>query len=287
MNTETLKMFILIVQKGSITAAAKELGYAQSNISTKVQHLEEELNTKLFYRNRRGITLTDSGQELFKQAVKIVSLTEQTINQIQDPQNVHGKIRIGSLQTSASTFLPKVLATYHDKNPNVELTIKTGTTLASENAVLNYELDGAIIGGEINNDNLTTVKLMDEDLCLITPYSKTKDILHDSILVFPVGCAYRKTLEDWLDSNKITLHRPIEFDYLNAIVASVSAGLGISILPKNVVQPFIDAKTVSSIELPKKFSKLPISFIYRKDYILGKSLKLLITDLKYYYNSEN
>jgi len=82
MNIDTLKMFIMITQKGSISAAANELGYAQSNISTKVHQLEDELGTQLFYRNNRGITLTESGQELLKQSIKIVSLTDQTISSI-------------------------------------------------------------------------------------------------------------------------------------------------------------------------------------------------------------
>lgn len=281
MNTDTLKMFILIVQKGSITAAAKELGYAQSNISTKVHQLEQQLNTKLFYRNRRGITLTESGQELFDQAVNIVNLTEQTIEQIQHPNHIVGKLRIGTLQTAASTFLPKTLASYHEANPHVELSIKTGTTLASINSILNYELDGAIVGGEVNNDDLISIELMQEDLCLITSsYSKQADLVKSPLLVFPVGCAYRKTLERWLDSKKVTFPQPIEFDYLNAIIASVSAGLGISVLPKKVIQPFIDEGTVTAIDLPTKFSKLTISFIYRKNYVVGKSLARFIKQVK-------
>lgn len=280
MNTDTLKMFIMITQKGSITAAANELGYAQSNISTKVHQLEDELHTKLFYRNRRGITLTESGQELFKQAVKIVSLTDQTINQIQHPQTVHGKLRIGTLQTAASTFLPQVLSSYHADNSNVELTIQTGTTLASAQSVLDYELDGAIIGGRTSEDELTSIPLMNEELCLITASSKINDLQASPLLVFPVGCAYRKTLESWLDSQKIIIHHPIEFNYLNAIIASVSAGLGISLLPKRVVQPFVDSGAITTVALPNAFATLPISFIYRKDYVIGQALERFIDGLQ-------
>jgi len=280
MNIDTLKMFIMITQKGSISAAANELGYAQSNISTKVHQLEDELNTQLFYRNNRGITLTESGQELLKQAIKIVGLTDQTISSIQHPKEVRGKLQIGSLQTAASTFLPEILSKYHDDNPNVELIIKTGTTSATTQMVLDYKLDGAIIGGKIIEDDLTSISLMNEELCLITAKSKQDNLQNSPLLVFPVGCAYRKTLESWLDSQQIMMHQSIEFNYLNAIIASVSAGLGISILPKRVVQPYVDSGSITTLELPEPFSTLPISFIYRKDHIISHSFESFIKNLK-------
>lgn len=280
LNTDTLKMFIMITQKGSITAAAQEMGYAQSNISTKVHQLEDELGTKLFYRNNRGIILTESGQELYEQSIKIVNLTDQTISNIQHPNDIHGHLKIGTLQTAASTFLPEILSNYHTAHPNVELNIQTGTTLASSQAVLNYELDGAIIGGNINEDELNSIPLMSEELCLITAKSNQTDIKNSPLLVFPVGCAYRKTLESWLDSQKIMIHHPIEFNYLNAIIASVSAGLGISVLPKKVVQPFIESGSITTVELPDKYSTLPVSFIYRENYVIGRSFEQFIKILK-------
>lgn len=191
MNTDTLKMFITVTQKGSISAAAQELGYAQSNISTKVHQLEEDLRTQLFYRSNRGITLTDSGKELYQRAIKIVSLTDDTINKLQHPQEIQGQLHIGTLQTAASTYLPTILSQYHHHNPNVELSIETGTTLAS-----------------------------------------------------------------------------------------VSAGLGISVLPRKVAEPFTVNKTIKTLDLPAEFSTLPVSFIYRKDYIISRSFEKFLDILR-------
>lgn len=276
MNIDALQMFITIVQEGSISKAAQKLGYAQSNISTKVHNLELELETQLFYRNARGVTLTDSGKTLYQRAIKIVQLNNETINILKHPQEVTGSLKIGTLQTSASTFLPKILSIYHQNNPNVELSIETGTTLASAQRVLNYQLDGAIIGGRVNEKDLQTIPLMSEKLCLVTAQKNQLDLNNDPLLVFPVGCAYRKTLESWLDSQQIMIHHPIEFNYLNAIIASVSAGLGISVLPEKVAQPYIDTNVIQKIELPKKFSTLPVSFIYRKDYVIGNAFEQFI-----------
>lgn len=280
MNTDTLKMFITVTQKGSISSAAQDLGYAQSNISTKIHQLENDLQTQLFYRSNRGITLTDSGKELYQRAIKIISLTDDTINKLRHPKEIHGQLHIGTLQTAASTYLPTILSQYHQANPNVELSIETGTTLASAKRVLNYELDGAIIGGKISENDLVSLPLKNEELCLITANTPNIDINNSSLLVFPVGCAYRKVLENWLDSQKIMIHHPIEFNYLNAIIASVSAGLGISVLPRKVAEPFITNKTIKAVDLPKEFSTLPVSFIYRKDYIISRSFEKFLDILR-------
>lgn len=271
MNIDALKMFIMIAKKGSISAAASELGYAQSNISTRVQNLENDLQTQLFYRNPHGVTLTSSGEELYVRAIKIVSLSDDTVNKLHHPKEFLGSLKIGTLQTAASTFLPSLLSKYHTKNPNVELTIETGTTLASAQKVLNYQLDGAIIGGTVNEPDLISIPLMDEDICIVTSSDDGVDIKNDSLLVFPSGCAYRNVLETWLNAQNVVVHHPIEFNYLNAIIASVSAGLGISVLPKRIVQPYVDSDALNIVDLPQNLAKLPISFIFRKDYVVNQS----------------
>lgn len=280
MNTDILKMFIEITQQGSISKAAENLGYAQSNISTRVHQLEADLNSQLFYRTNRGITLTDAGRELYQQAIKIVSLTDETISNLRDPEKTVGSLKIGTLQTSASTFLPKILANYHQANPEVQLSIQTGTTLASANRVLNYELDGAIIGGTVNEKELELMPLINEELCLATSANENQNLDSTSLLVFPIGCGYRKILESWLDSKKIMIHHPIEFNYLNAIIASVSAGLGISVLPKEIAQPFAHSGAIKIHELPEPFNYLPVSFIYRKDHVINRSFEQMLDVLQ-------
>ena len=77
MNTKDLLIFQTVANKGSINKAAEELNYVQSNVTSRIQKLEEELNTKLFHRHKRGITLTNEGNALFPYAQKIISLTEE------------------------------------------------------------------------------------------------------------------------------------------------------------------------------------------------------------------
>ncbi|WP_125763019.1 LysR family transcriptional regulator [Companilactobacillus hulinensis] len=279
MNTDTLKMIIAIVQTGSISGAAQQLGYAQSNISARVHQLEEELKTTIFYRTNRGVILTDAGKKFYDRAINIVSLTDDTINQLKHPKNVEGNLKIGTLQSASATFLPPILTNYYRNFPKVRLAIQTGNPMDNIRKVLDYELDGTVIGENIDRSGFISIPLTTEELCLVSANPGTPDLKTASFLVFTVGCIYRETTEAWLHSQDIPLHHPIEFNYLDAIMASVCAGLGISVVPKKIAQPFVDRHLLYMTELPEKFSTIQLDFIYRKDHFVNRSfeefLKLL------------
>jgi Transcriptional regulator len=270
MNIDTFKMIIAIVQTGSISGAAQQLGYAQSNISAKVHQLENELNITIFYRTNRGVILTTAGKKFYSQAIKIVSLTEDTINQLQHPKVIEGDLNIGTLQSASETFLPPILTKYHQNFPKVRLAIKTGDPMENIQQVLNYELDGAVIGENIDKTDLNVIPLAAEELCLVSANPELPDLEHTSFLVFSNGCVYRDVAESWLDSLHKKMYHPVEFNYLDAIMASVCSGLGISIVPKEIAKPFVNNHLIYMTELPQAFSSIQLSFIYRKDYVVNK-----------------
>lgn len=285
MNTNTLKMFITIAQTGSITAAAKNLGYAQSNISAKLHQLEADLDVQLVHRNNRGITLTSAGRKLLQQAVQIVSLTEQTVADLQHPQTVQGQLHLGALQTAATSFLPELLAAYHTAYPNVQLVVTTGTTAASLAKIRDYELAGAIVAGTFDQTNLTVIPLAKEKLCLISAPGDDDQLLRKPLLVFPEGCAYRQTLMGWLSSEQMMLRQAIEFDNLTAMIANVSAGLGISLLPRRVVQSYFTTGALTELALPAAFATVPLAFVYRQDTLVDPALAQFITQLRAFFKT--
>ncbi|WP_338231833.1 LysR family transcriptional regulator [Companilactobacillus muriivasis] len=286
MNIDTFKMIIAIVQTGSISGAAQQLGYAQSNISARVHQLETDLRTTIFYRTNRGVILTDAGKEFYNRASSIVDMTEDTINQMKHPTKVEGNLRIGTLQSASSTFLPTILTKYYRKFPKVRLAIKTGNPANNVQKVLDYEIDGAVVGENVDMTDLISIPLANEDLCLISASPEPPDLKTASFLVFTPGCVYRKTTEDWLHSQNISLHHPIEFNYLDAIMASVCAGLGISIVPKKIAQSYVDRNLLYMTELPEEFSTVQLDFIYRKDHFVNRPFEEFIKMLKEYADSQ-
>lgn len=280
MNIDTFKMIIAIAQSGSISGAADQLGYAQSNISAKVQQLEANLETPLFYRTNRGVILTDAGNKFYKKAVEIVNLTEDAINQVQHPKIIEGDLKIGTLQAASATYLPPILTKYHQAFPKVRLTIETGNPMDNINHVLNYELNGAVIGENVESSDLNFIPLTKEKLCLVSTTKKLPDLATAPFLVFQTGCVYRDVVDGWLKSQGLAIHEAIEFNYLDAIMASACAGLGLAIVPQKVAAPFIENHLLYETELPEEFSEIQLRFIYRKDYLINKPFKEFINILK-------
>ncbi|CAM5567011.1 HTH-type transcriptional regulator GltR OS=Lysinibacillus sphaericus OX=1421 GN=gltR_2 PE=3 SV=1 [Lysinibacillus sphaericus] len=139
MDLHALNIFKSVAEKGSISQAARDLNYAQSNITTKIQQLENDLQTTLFYRNNRGTTLTSKGKVLLTYAENIFNLIEETVKVMQDNQIPQRPLSIGSMETTAAVRLPSLLSKYHHEYPNVDLNLKTGPTQQNIQGVLHYE----------------------------------------------------------------------------------------------------------------------------------------------------
>ncbi|MDF2987449.1 MAG: gltR 1 [Eubacterium sp.] len=285
MDFQALVIYRSVAKSGSFSAAAHELNYAQSNISTKIQHLESELQTTLFYRHNRGIMLTQKGESFLKYTEEIIDMINKTETAMKDDGIAKGSLSIGSLETIASIYLPTMLATYHHNNPDVTLSIKTGSTAEHIDSVLNRTLDGAFISGNISNEDLVCVKFKSENLLLATAsihenISSWHNLQNKTLLVFPNGCYYRHLLESLLKDEGIIPNQIIEFNSLNAMISSLCAGLGISLLPESMISNYRNSDIISTFKIPEKYSSVPTVFIYRKDYYLNTAFIELLNILQ-------
>jgi len=283
MDLHTLKIFQTVAKTGSISQAARELQYAQSNITMKIQQLESDLQTTLFYRHNRGTRLTAKGSLLLTYTEKIFDLIEETQNMMTDDQTPRGPLIIGSMETTAAVRLPSVLSKYHREFPEVDLTLKTGSTKENIQGVLQYELDGAFVAGPIHHPELIQREVFEEELVLITdpkhpPISSIKDIQTRTMLVFRTGCSYREKLEQWLHQERVIPNKVMEFGTLDAIIGCVFAGLGLSMLPLSVVAKHIQEGTLRYHSIPNQYGKVKTIFIYRKErYVPATLIKFIDT----------
>ncbi|MBO1912454.1 LysR family transcriptional regulator, partial [Microvirga sp. 3-52] len=108
MEFKDLEIFQMVAEKGTISGAARELSYVQSNVTARIQKLEVELNTPLFNRHNRGMTLTPEGKKLLVYSEKILSLTNEMKKVIQSREEPAGKLEIGTVETVIQ--LPYILS---------------------------------------------------------------------------------------------------------------------------------------------------------------------------------
>ena len=277
MNHWDLRIFATVARLGGIGRAAAELNTVQSNVTTRMRHLEAELGVPLLDRHSRGVMLTSAGQRLQPYATQILDLLDDARRAARDEGVPKGPLALGTLETTAALRLPSILAAFVQAFPAVDLSLTTGTTSGLTEHVLGRHLDGAFVVGPVHHPELAAVTLFHEKLVLVTsPSIATIGRLHEladlKIVVFRAGCSYRQTLQAWLARRGIVGLRILEFGSLDAIIGCVGAGIGITLLPESIVDPALRAGLVVTHMLPAADALVETMFIRRADSFVSSAL---------------
>lgn len=278
MDSAELRIFQAVARDGSITKAAARLGYVQSNVTARIKQLETELGTDLFYRHNRGMTLTSSGKMLLDYADKIIGLLDEAASALSFSGEPTGPLLIGSTQTTAAVRMPKLLSQYYEKYPKVELTLLTDMSDRLMERVLQYELDVAFGSFRFNHEDLTRLPVFDEEVVVISPpgIESLDEALLKPSLVYNRGCTFREQLEEMKKTHGQTNVATMEFGTLEAILGGVSAGLGISLLPRMVAEQKAQEGAMRIHEVPESMRYLKTEIIYRKTAQPTSALRALI-----------
>jgi len=286
MDIHDLNIFATAARTGSITKAARTLSTVQSNVTTRVRLLERELGVELFHRNHHGIQLTRKGRDLLPYAQQVIALIQKAREAVSDDQEVHGVLRIGSLQSTASARLPELLRSYIAQYNKVDIAIETGTTLELHEKVLANDIEGAFIAGPVESPQLNSMVAFVEELVILTPakFRSVNEYLAKGpipkVLVFKAGCSYRQQLEGYLSSEGISTLNEMEFGTIDGIIGCVGAGVGIAMLPKSVVERSSLRKDIRVHMLPKRMSRVETLFITRRGAIQSSALERLMEVIK-------
>ena len=154
MDFQSLRFFVAAAETGSFSGAAEATNYAQSNLSGRMKQLEDELGEKLFYRNRRGVSLTAKGMLFYDYAVRLLKLSDDAVSVIQNMDHPQGRLHIGSIEATALGDLPPLLSAYHRANPDVQLSVQTELNEFFLPQVLKSALDGAFVAGPVSHPDI-------------------------------------------------------------------------------------------------------------------------------------
>ena len=143
MLNNNLRIFITAAELESLTEAAKKLYVSQPAISQAIRKLEEELNVKLFIRNKRSkLILTDAGKDILALAYKMADLENRLYQRAYEENHLlGGTVRIASVPLGISLILSHVLPVFHKHFPDVEVELLEGSPLEVKNMVMDYKAD--------------------------------------------------------------------------------------------------------------------------------------------------
>ena len=174
----------------------------QSNVTRRIRALESELNVALFNRTGRGVSLTPAGEQL-PFAIRVARLIDEAARAIGDDGQPKGSLVIGSLETTAALRLTPFLSQFVADFPEVDFSLKTGTSRELVEDVLEHRVEGAFVCGPVHHPDLLQRKMYQERLVVLTArreaslaaYLRKNDL---RMVVLRAGCSYRLILESWL-----------------------------------------------------------------------------------------
>src|SRR4051812_47238785 len=144
MDLSDLRIFSAVVREGGVTRAAERLHRVQSNVTTRIRQLEDDLGTPLFIRAGKRLHLTPSGQTLLGYADRLLALADEARGAVVDPRP-RGVLRLGSMESTAAVRLPGPLNEFHRRHPDVVLELRIGNPEVLAKAILAGELDAAFV----------------------------------------------------------------------------------------------------------------------------------------------
>jgi LysR family transcriptional regulator, cell division regulator len=269
MDIDDLRILNAVARNGSMNRAASELNMVQSSVTSRIRHLEEELGVSLFVRHSRGVRLSAAGERLLSFSGRIDALFHEAVAAVTEDGAPKGALRIGSTEPTISLRLPQVLSEYTTRYPAVALTITTGNSSDLIRQVMDRTLDGAFVAGPVAQQDLIEEPLFVEELALVSPSSmQSIDQLRSSpsvkAIVLAQGCSYRELIVDVLESHGI---RPqvLPLASFDAIRSCVESGVGVTLLPKEILAGAWKAASVAVHELPTKLAHAETVFLRKGD----------------------
>ena len=270
MDLTHLRYFRTIAQCGSMTAAARVLRVSQPTITVAVKNLEEELKTTLLLRNRSGVTLTKTGEELARYAHDVFDLLDRAEKAIQGLETEEaGRFVIGCHESLGAYFLPDFMLRILEDAPRIEVTLWNGTSAAVEDAVVGRQVDFGLVVNARPHQELVIVDLFKDAVDVFVAAhllgnTSPKELLRDRPLVFAGRVEQCRSIIEQLASAGLLPSRLLSCGDLELTKSLALAGGGVGLLPRRVAAYGQRGKLVRlDPELP--FFPDKISLIFRGD----------------------
>jgi len=284
MTLRHMKIFVSVCTENSITLAARKLYISQPAVSNAIKELENYYGIPLFDRISRKLYLTEAGKNMYNYALHINSLFEELESTIKNPDKI-GAIKIGASITIGTHFMPDYIKLFSVKYPGVQIFVTIDSSDIIEQMILDNKLDFALIEGAIHSDNIISKDFIEDELIVICDLENPlleketvsiNDLSTQDFLMRERNSGTRELAESILLLHNISLNPIWESSSTEAIINGVSKGIGISILPLQLVKEAIERNQIKKLEINGLEFKRQYHIIYHKNkYLTGVALAFI------------
>lgn len=285
LDVKQLQTFIVVARLLNFRAAAEELNYSQSTVSDHIRNLEQELGVKLFERLGRKVFLNDKGKKLISPAERMIQDAEEIHILFNKNEKVNGELKIGAAETLCVFWLPHLLKEFKRIYPDVQIILKMADCLQFREMLEKNIIDVAFsFHDESEQPHLSQIDLFDDytifvaapnhpmaDLKKITMY----ELKNQSFILSEAESGYSKALKELLQNLNMKADTIMEFGSLESIKQCVKKGLGITLLPRIVVDKEIQSGELVMLAVEIEQISIHAKMIYHRDKWMSAPLAAL------------
>ncbi|MEW6312241.1 MAG: LysR family transcriptional regulator [Pseudomonadota bacterium] len=284
-----LRLFIHIAESPSLTQGARRAHLSPAAASARIKALESQLDSRLLYRDSRGVELTPAGHTLLQHARLIMRQVDYLKSEFTEyGTDSAGHIRIFANTTAVTEFLPEVLAGFLAERPGVTVDLQERLSRDIVRGVLDGSTDIGIIAGPVQAEGLQVLHFSTDRLLLGVPIGhplagETQVTLRQTLVYQHIGLHEGSTLltflRDRVEKLGSQLSLRIQVSSFEAVCRMIEAGVGIGIIPESAARRHSRTMQLALVELDEPWAVRERSILVRELDALPGSVRALIATL--------
>lgn len=287
MNLKFLETFVWVARLRNFSLAAEKLCTTQAAVSNRIATLERELGVRLFERDLRTVSLTPHGQRALPQAEAIMRQVSELERSIADTGQMRGTVMIGAVDSIVYAWLPRLIERVKETYPNVAIELNVDTSLNLARQIQDGQIDLGLIMGPVVAPHIRNIELcVFECLWLGSPRLTLKpgrlavaDLADYPIFAYSKGSQPHQSVLRAIEVAGVDPEavRVFNSNSLATITRLIRDGVGVAVLPRVVVQEFLDNRELHVLDVEAKLPPLHFHAVYNDN--PGNTLPALIADM--------
>lgn len=302
MEIKQLESYVAVIKYGSFTKAAEKLFISQPTISTHIQMLETELQTKLLNRHTKSLEVTERGEELYECASNMLGLRDRLLKNWSD--SADKTIHLGSSTIPSTYVLPELLREYKKKDAEVDFLISQGDSQEVIEGLATGMYQVGLVGMTCNQEGICCLPFLKDRIVLIAPnteeyrelhkeYQKSKDkkVLGKMLKEHPFiarergsgSRRYANQVLECLGIDESQLEIAARLNDSESIKNMVKNEIGISMISRKAVEECCKKEELLCFDIPGEAAERCLNIVYKKKDIYRIHEKQFVEFVLEYY----
>jgi DNA-binding transcriptional LysR family regulator len=300
MNLDVLKTYKVVIDRGSITAASRQLGISQPAVSMQIATLEDTFGAKLLTRTSYGVELTEAGKYVLSFADEIEKQFNQTIEAIANCKGeMKGVLNIAASNIPGMFVLPKRLNQFRRLYPQVNVSLEITNSRTAIDKLLSGEVHIAAVGEKVEVSRVDGYSLVKDEIVLIAPkdfYSEkietTIDLIEQNVPILRrrEGSSTRQIVDQFFKQANQNINKLNEVGIFNSVIAQVNAvseGSGVAFVSKQAITKEIALNQVKLVKIKGFPIKRDLDILFREKQLRNRIEEAFYAMCKTIFIEEN